>query len=117
MLEEYILTQIDSDIILALDNIDRLFTYPKVVEDFFGLLRSWHERKIYHYWSRLKLVLAHSTEIYAPLNINQSPFNVGVPILLEEFNRQQVKTLANLYQLDWHEFDLDTLMNEVGGHP
>ena len=116
--EEYILAEIDSDIILALDNVDRLFAYREVVEDFFGLLRSWHEKgKTYHCWSRLKLVLAHSTEVYVPLDINQSPFNAGVPILLEEFDRQQVKTLANLYQLDWHESDLDMLMAEVGGHP
>ncbi len=115
---QYILAEVDSDIILAFDNVDRLFPYQETVEDFLGLLRSWHEKgKTYHCWSRLKLVLAHSTEIYVPLDINQSPFNAGVPILLEELDRQQVITLANLYQLDWSESDLDRLMEEVGGHP
>ena len=112
------LAEIESDIILALDNVDRLFSHQKVVEDFFGLLRSWHEKgKIYDCWSRLKIVLAHSTEVYVPLDINQSPFNAGVPVLLEEFDRDSVATLANLYQLDWSDRDLDLLMDEVGGHP
>ena len=84
--EEFLLTEFDSDIILAWDNVDLLFPYRQVVEDFLGLLRSWHEKgKIHRCWSRLKLVLAHSTEVYIPLDINQSPFNAGVPILLEEF--------------------------------
>ena len=117
-LNNYVLAEIDRDIVLALDNIDRLFSYQETVEDFLGLLRSWHEKgKTYHCWSRLKLVLAHSTEIYDPLDINQSPFNAGVPVLLEEFDRDSVATLANLYQLNWNESDLDKLMEEVGGHP
>jgi hypothetical protein len=116
--EEYILTEITSNIVLAIDNIDRLFGFLEVIEDFLGLLRSWHEKgKTYHCWSRLKLVLAHSTEVYIPLDINQSPFNAGVPILLEEFERQQVKTLAVLYQLGWNESEIDCLRDEVGGHP
>ena len=116
--EEYILTEITSDIVLAIDNIDRLFSFREVIEDFLGLLRSWHEKgKTDRCWSRLKLILAHSTEVYIPLDINQSPFNAGVPILLEEFDRQQVKTLAGLYRLDWGESEIDRLRDEVGGHP
>jgi hypothetical protein len=117
--EEYILAEITSDIVLAFDNVDRLFVYEDVIEDFFGLLRSWHEKgKIMHYgWVKLKLILAHSTEVYIPLDINQSPFNAGVPILLEEFNYEQVKTLASLYQLNWNKFEIDCLMDLVGGHP
>ena len=116
--EEYILTEITSDIVLAIDNVDRLFSFREVIEDFLGLLRSWHEKgKTDRCWSRLKLILAHSTEVYIPLDINQSPFNAGVPILLEEFDRQQVKTLAGLYRLDWGESEIDRLRNEVGGHP
>lgn len=116
--EEYILAEINSDLVLALDNVDRLFIYQETVEDFLGLLRSWHEKgKTDHCWSKLKLILAHSTEVYIPLDINQSPFNAGVPILLEEFERHQVEVLADLHQLDWNNLHIDLLMNEVGGHP
>ncbi|MGL4883918.1 MAG: AAA-like domain-containing protein, partial [Waterburya sp.] len=116
--EDYILAEITSEIVLAFDNIDRLFVYEEVIEDFFGMLRSWHEKgKIYHCWSRLKLILAHSTEVYIPLDINQSPFNAGVPILLEEFDYTQVATLASLYELDWDKSEIEQLMDLVGGHP
>ncbi|MDJ0567499.1 MAG: AAA-like domain-containing protein [Pleurocapsa sp. MO_192.B19] len=116
--EEYILAEITSEIALALDNIDRLFSYEEVIEDFFGMLRSWHEKgKIYHCWAKLKLILAHSTEVYIPLDINQSPFNAGVPILLEELTASQVETLASLYQLNWDRSQITKLMDLVGGHP
>ena len=66
--EDYILAETNSAIALALDNIDRLFAYEEVIEDFFGMLRSWHEKgKIYHCWSQIRLVLAHSTEVYEPI--------------------------------------------------
>ena len=116
--EEYILTETTEAIALALDNIDRLFTYEGVIEDFFGMLRSWHEKgKTQDCWSQLRLILSHSTEVYIPLDINQSPFNAGIPILLEEFDAEQVEVLANLYQLDWNRSQIAQLMDLVGGHP
>ena len=116
--EEYILTEINSDIVLALDNIDRLFVCQETTVSFLSLLCSWHEKgKTDHYWSKLKLILAHSTNTSIALDSSRSPLNAGVPILLKEFDRQQVKILANLYQLNWDEFEISRLMNEVGGHP
>ena len=60
--EQYILKQIDSPLVLALDNIDRLFEYKPIYEDFFGLLRSWHEDGQHREnWKQLRMVLAYST--------------------------------------------------------
>ena len=116
--EEYILAETISGIALALDNVDRLFAYEGVIEDFFGMLRSWHEKaKTHHCWAQLRLILAHSTEVYIPLDINQSPFNAGTPILLEEFDADQVAVLADLYQLNWNQKQVKQLMHLVGGHP
>ncbi|WP_019506614.1 AAA-like domain-containing protein [Pleurocapsa sp. PCC 7319] len=116
--EEYISAEITSEIVLALDNIDKLFSYEEVIEDFFGMLRSWHEKgKIDDSWAKFKLILAHSTEVYIPLDIHQSPFNAGVPILLEEFTHSQVETLASWYQLNWDKSQITKLMDLVGGHP
>ena len=116
--EEYILAEITSAVALAFDNIDRLFSYQEVIEDFLGMLRSWHEKgKIYSCWAEVRLILAHSTEVYVPLDINQSPFNAGVPILLEELTYSQVETLASLYKLDWDTSEIIKLMDLVGGHP
>ena len=116
--EEYILTETSKPMALALDNIDRLFAYEGVIEDFFGMLRSWHEKgKTHDCWSQLRLILSHSTEVYIPLDINQSPFNAGIPILLEEFDAYQVEALTYLYQLDWDKSQVAKLMDLVGGHP
>ncbi|PZV25845.1 MAG: hypothetical protein DCF12_12680, partial [Snowella sp.] len=116
--EEYLLAEIDCPLVLALDSVDRLFAYSEVVEDVLGMLRSWHEKgKTTHRWRQLRLVLAHSTESYIPLDINQSPFNAGVPIELLEFNIQQIFYLTNIYHLDWQQAQIEKLMAMVGGHP
>ncbi|MEC4814560.1 MAG: AAA-like domain-containing protein, partial [Scytonema sp. PMC 1069.18] len=114
----YLLTEINCPVVLGLDEVDRIFPYTEVVEDFFGMLRSWHEKgKICDIWKQLRLVIVHSTEVYIPLDINQSPFNAGIPIELREFNVQQVKDLAYFHGLNWNEFQVDQLMKMVGGHP
>ncbi|WP_414622621.1 AAA-like domain-containing protein [Calothrix sp. CCY 0018] len=116
--EEYLLTEIDTPIVLVLDNIDKIFSYTEIIEDFFGMLRSWHEKgKIYDIWQKLRLVLAHSTEVYVPLDINQSPFNAGVPVELLKFDKQQVKTLVDIHGLNWNQTQIEQLMKLAGGHP
>ena len=116
--EEYILPTIDSPLVLILDNVDKIFSFPQVMEDFFSMLRSWHEKgKLSQMWQQLRLVIAHSTECYIPLNINQSPFNAGIAVRLIEFDETQVFKLAQVYGLDWHREQVRQLMQMVGGHP
>jgi serine/threonine-protein kinase len=116
--EEYLLTEIATPLALGLDEVDRVFGYPEIASDFFGLLRAWHEEaKNREIWQKLRLVVVHSTEVYIPLNTNQSPFNVGLPIELPEFNAQQVMDLAQLYGLNWSITEVERLMAMVGGHP
>ena len=116
--EKYILPQIDSPLILGLDELDRVFQYPDIAEDFLGLLRAWHEEsKRRDIWKKLRLIVVHSTEVYIPMNINQSPFNVGLPVDLPEFNSQQIQDLAARHNLNWSEAEVEKLMAIVGGHP
>ncbi len=116
--EEYLLPAINSPLVLALDEVDRIFPYPQVAEDFFGMLRSWHEKgKNSTIWQQLRLVVAHSTEVYIPLDINQSPFNVGVPVELRDFDKTQVQALAKRHGLDWGSESAEQLMAVAGGHP
>lgn len=115
--EEYLLLQIDNPLVLCLDDLDLLFPYPEIYEDFFGLLRSWHEKaRSRKLWPKLRLLIAYSTNVYIRLNINQSPFNVGVPIELPEFTREQVREFAKLNKLKVNQ-NLEDLMTMVGGHP
>jgi|SRR5919202_2364907 hypothetical protein len=56
-------------------------------------------------------------EVYIPLNINRSPFNVGVPIELPELTPQQVQNLARRQGWEWDSSQVTQLMEMVGGHP
>ena len=125
--EDYLLEEIDRPLVLGLDDVDRIFDDEQahrheqsksVVQEFFSLLRAFHENsKHSKTWGKLRLVIAYSTEAYIPLDINQSPFNVGLPVELPEFSAQQVEKLAFLHDLDWSNEQLKQLMRLVGGHP
>ena len=116
--EEYLLTEITAPLVLGLDEVDMVFQHPDIASDFFGLLRAWHEDgKTRDLWKKLRLVVVHSTEVYIPMNINQSPFNVGLPIELPEFTPAQVLDLAKRHGLNWMLDEVNALMNMVGGHP
>jgi hypothetical protein len=115
----HLLTSINAPIVLALDEVNRLFEHPLVAQDVLPLLRSWYEEgKRQPIWQNLRLMIAHSTEVYVPLQINQSPFNVGLATQLSSFSLEQVQQLAQRYHLDWNNGRAaHQLMELVGGHP
>jgi hypothetical protein len=116
--EEVVLPEVGGPLVLALDEVDRLFEYPEIAEEVLGLLRVWHEEaKTSEVWRQLRLIVVHSTEVYIPLNINQSPFNVGLPVRLEEFTAEQMLDLAGRHQLPWGMPEVETLRGMIGGHP
>jgi serine/threonine-protein kinase len=116
--QRYLLRESTTPLTLGLDEVDQIFQHPEIATDFFGLLRAWHEKgKNQALWQRLRLVIVHSKEVYIPLNINQSPFNVGVPIELPELNQSQVRDLVRRHSLNWSEKQLEQLMAMMGGHP
>ncbi|MEQ8385036.1 MAG: AAA-like domain-containing protein [Coleofasciculus sp. A1-SPW-01] len=116
--EQYLLPHISTSLTLGLDEVDRLFASPEIADDFFGLLRALHEEaKRREIWQKFRLVVVHSTEVYVPLDMNKSPFNVGLPIELPEFNQQQVMELARRHGLEWSIETVDSLVTLVGGHP
>jgi serine/threonine-protein kinase len=116
--ERYLIPAIDAPLTLGLDELDLVFQNQEIAADFLGLLRAWHEAgKSNPVWKHLRLVLVHSTEVYIPLQINQSPFNVGLAIELPEFTPQQVEALALRHGLAWGSAEVERLMAKVGGHP
>jgi hypothetical protein len=122
-LQGYILGQLDSPLVVTLDEVNRLFKYPDVAQEFLPLLRFWHEEaNNVSIWQKLRLIVTHSTEIYISLNINQSPFNVGLSLRLKEFTWPQIEELARRYGLDQEKFAIQpeqirSLAEIVGGHP
>ena len=98
--------------------MDRIFPYEKIAPDFFALLRFWHEKgKNNSVWKQLRLVVAHSTEVYVKLKTTQSPFNVGRLVELPEFSWEEVQQLVSRHQLNWDDTQVEKLMDLVGGHP
>ncbi|MEL6493800.1 MAG: AAA-like domain-containing protein [Cyanobacteria bacterium J06623_7] len=122
-LQGYILGQLDSPLVITLDEVNRLFKYPQVAQEFLPLLRFWHEEaNNVPIWQKLRLIVTHSTEIYISLNINQSPFNVGLSLRLDEFDTAQIMELAQRFGLEREEFgvqpqQIEALISLVGGHP
>ncbi|RUT08592.1 hypothetical protein DSM106972_017600 [Dulcicalothrix desertica PCC 7102] len=119
-LKNYILQQLNVPLVLVLNKLDYIFEYP-IATSFLTLLRSWHDAKYDVDLKQIRLVLVHSTEIYISLNINQSPFNVGLLVELPEFTTKQIQELALRYGLNWsstinnrYAFQLKSLL---GGHP
>lgn len=116
--ERYLFPEINKPITLGLDRVDRVFEYPEIYTDFFGLLRALHEEgKQRAIWKKLRLVIVHSTEVYLPIDLNRSPFNVGLPIELPELTLLEVQNLARLHKLNWSDSEAQKLMSMVGGHP
>ncbi len=116
--QDYVLPQVEAPLVLALDEVDRIFAYPELAQDFFGLLRAWHEAAANSpIWQKLRLIIVHSTEVSIPLDPNQSPFNVGLPIHLPEFRPHQVWDLVNRHELSWNAEQIEDLFHLVGGHP
>lgn len=117
--QTYLLSRLQTPLVLVLNEVDWVFSYPEIAGDFLPLLRSWYEQaKRVEVWQKLRLVLVYSTEILVPLKLTQSPFNIGLPIKLPNFTKQQVQELAQRHGVDWTDGkDADRLMSMVGGHP
>ncbi|MEG4576689.1 AAA-like domain-containing protein [Microcoleus sp. N3A4] len=118
-LENYLLEQINSPLLLVLNEVNRVFERPYIAKEFLPLLRSWYEQsRQFETWKKLRIAVIHSTKINIVLSINQSPFNVGLPIQLSEFTAEQVQELARRHGLEWSDsYPVGQLMNMVGGHP
>ncbi|BAY45606.1 hypothetical protein SAMD00079811_32130 [Scytonema sp. HK-05] len=122
--QKYLLSEIDSPVVLAIDNFERLFKCENIFSEFCLLLRSWYETakqgdRMGKVWKKIRLVVVNSTELYPTLDTNRSPFNVGLAIELPEFNQKQVEEMVNQYELNGQlgEQDLTQLMELLGGHP
>jgi hypothetical protein len=121
-LQDYLLQQIDSPVLICINEVNRIFDYPAVTQVFLPLVRALHQESRYSkVLQKLRLVLAYSTEIYVPLKLHQSPFNVGKLIELPEFTLSEIQLLAKRYELDWTVppglQQALALCDLVGGHP
>ncbi|MCP4420583.1 MAG: hypothetical protein GY805_28590 [Chloroflexi bacterium] len=105
-------------LILALDEVDRLLL-TGYHADFFGLLRSWHNMRSRNpRWEQFGLLMAISTEPYLLIDdMQQSPFNVGLMLYLDDFDEVQVRELNGRYQFPVSDQEIPQLHRLLNGHP
>src|SRR5918912_560109 len=90
----------DTLLVWGLGEVDRVFPY-EAGGQLFGLLRSWHDRRRLEPdgpWDRLTVAIAYATEAHLFItDLNQSPFNVGTRLTLEDFTPGEVAELNRRY--------------------
>jgi DNA-binding winged helix-turn-helix (wHTH) protein len=114
--ENYMRTEVlpraKKELFWCMDEVDRLSNCA-YKNDFFGLLRSWHNFR----WAPFTIVLAYAAEAHLLIpDLNQSPFNVGTRVALNDF------TVADVAELDRrYGSPLGDAVGEycklLGGHP
>jgi hypothetical protein len=95
-----VLEQVSGPLVWGLDEVDRLFTCP-FSDEIFAMFRSWHNRRALEPggpWSRLTLAISFATEAHLFIrDLNQSPFNVGTRVLLQDFTPAELADLNDRY--------------------
>jgi len=119
---EHILT-LEQPILFAIDNVDKVFENPDIATPLCNMLASWHRRSkvpntLGRRWAKLRIVLAHATDVYLDWDINHSPLQgIGyVPDLLD-WDSQQIKQFAKIYGVDLTQQHIQQLRGLIGGHP
>ena len=120
-LRREIFESLDAQIVWGLDEVDRLFTCTFGTE-VFGMFRSWHNKRALDpdgHWGNLTLAIAYATEAHLFISdLNQSPFNVGTRLTLEDFGKDQVADLNRRYGSPLKdEEQLAVFFRLVNGHP
>ena len=119
-LQTHILKEAGGPLLLAMDEVDRLFE-AEFRSDFFSMLRGWHNNRalpMFPIWKQLDLALVTATEPYHLIaNLNQSPFNVGEVIQLHDFSAEQVADLNQRHGAPLTPGQVAALMERLHGHP
>jgi|GEM_PF-1265520 len=116
-IENQVLAPATGPIVLAFDEVDRVYGRP-YQSDFFTMLRSWTNATrsaLRTRWHNLELALVISTEPALLIaDTKCSPFNVGYVQDLQPFARPEFDQLCDRHAC---EVDRDALWELVRGHP
>lgn len=119
-MQNHVLKAVGGPLVLAMDEVDRMFD-ADYRSDFFSMLRSWHNNRalpMSRIWKQFDLALVTATEPYHLIaNLNQSPFNVGEVILLADFTAEQVSDLNQRHGCPLTPTQEGQLMALLHGHP
>lgn len=106
-------------VLLVIDEADRVMG-RKYQDDFFGMLRAWHNRRAKSTaWRQFSLMMSISTAANQMIREpTQSPFNVGTKIRLEGFKVDELWELNCLYDRPIRrKAQIESIRDFIGGHP
>lgn len=120
-LRRQILSQVNGHLVWGMDEVDRLFAC-NFGSEVFGLFRSWHNERSLDPsgpWQNLSLAIAYASEAHLFItDVNQSPFNVGTRLVLDDFTLDQVRELNRRYGFPLsNEGELERFYALLGGQP
>ncbi len=117
----YIETLLDLEIepiALLLDGVEVLYTADTINQEFFQMLRRWHDNGASkEVWGKIRHIMAYSCDNYGTIDLARSPFNIGRHYELGEFNEASILDLSTKYQLNWDLERVTQLKSLIGGHP
>lgn len=118
-LEYTLLPSLQDQVIFVFEVTDQILR-QEYSQDFFSMIRMWHDHRADSSleWHKLGLALATSTEpkLYIQ-DALRSPFGVGLQLALEPFNVGEVCELNVRYGAPLSDENCEELHHVVGGHP
>jgi hypothetical protein len=116
-----VLSSMANHLCWGLDEVDRLFSTP-FGGQVFGMFRAWYNKRAldpHGPWGKLTLAIAYATEAHLFItDLNQSPFNVGTQLTLEDFNLEQVSELNVRYANPLRDpAEVGRFLDLLGGQP
>jgi hypothetical protein len=107
-------------LVWGIDEVDRISGHSYSGE-IFGLFRSWHNLRSLEPggpWRCLTLALAYATAAHLFIkDLNQSPFNVGTRLILQDFTLDQIIELNDRYGSPLQDGQVSSYFKLLEGHP
>ena len=120
-IEEILLVEIKQNIVIFVDEIDRVLSQNFSLDDFFGLIRYFYgQRDTSPHYKRLTFaLLGVATPSDLIQDKTQTPFNIGKAIQLQGFQLDEVQPLIKgLHgKIDNPEVVIKEILNWTGGQP
>lgn len=120
-MQQQVLDKIKGRLVWGIDEVDRLFS-RKYGTEVFGMFRAWfNDCQIDPTeWSKLTLAISYATEPHLFItDANQSPFNVGTRMELQDFTKEQVAEFNRRYSPPplVSEQEITLFHKLLNGHP
>jgi CHASE2 domain-containing sensor protein len=120
-LEEILLVEIEQNIVIFIDEVDRVLSQNFSLDDFFGLIRHCVEQR--HQNAKYRRLTFALLGVATPHTLiqdhSQTPFNIGKAITLEGFTLTEAEPLMEGLKgkVEHPEVIIQEILNWTGGQP